>query len=486
VVDFSKMATAQGFFAPQRFEADVLECETSGTIPTEMAGAFVRLGGEWFYPPKFPDDAPLNTDGHISSFRFRNGKVSYRSRFVRTPRFEANLKAGKQLFGYYRNRHTDDPGAAGLDRTVANTTPFAFAGRLMALKEDGLPHLIDPNTLETTGRWDFGGTYKSPTFSAHPKIDSETGEMIAYGNEATGEATKDVYACTIDKSGQVTHEARFQVPYVSVMHDIALTSKHIIFPFGGYVTSPERLREGKVHWGWDKTQPSWIGILPRDGSGKDIRWFKGPLRCMMHTFHARSEGNKVILEAPFYDGNFFPFFPNIDGSPWEREKARAFIRRLTFDLNSRHDGWTEEILFPTPIVDIGAVDPRYLTRDQRYVFTGFTDAAKPFDTTRGGNLAGRVTNSYGRFDLKTGKAEAMFAGDTHSLAEACFVPRKGGNEGAGWLIGVASNFAEMRSELLIADAERLSEGPIGRVLLPFRAAPQVHGNWMGEDQLPFV
>jgi len=276
------------------------------------------------------------------------------------------------------------------------------------------------------------------------------------------------------------------VPYVSVMHDIALTSKHIIFPFGGYVTSPERLREGKVHWGWDKTQPSWIGILPRDGSGKDIRWFKGPLRCMMHTFHARSEGNKVILEAPFYDGNFFPFFPNIDGSPWEREKARAFIRRLTFDLNSRHDGWTEEILFPTPIVDIGAVDPRYLTRDQRYVFTGFTDAAKPFDTTRGGNLAGRVTNSYGRFDLKTGKAEAMFAGDTHSLAEACFVPRKGGNEGAGWLIGVASNFAEMRSELLIADAERLSEGPIGRVLLPFRAAPQVHGNWMGEDQLPFV
>ena len=35
-----------------------------------------------------------------------------------------------------------------IDGTVANTTPFAFAGRLMALKEDSLPHLIDPETLE--------------------------------------------------------------------------------------------------------------------------------------------------------------------------------------------------------------------------------------------------------------------------------------------------------------------------------------------------
>lgn len=486
MVDFSGMKTATGFFSPQRYEADILDCETRGTIPADMNGAFFRLGGEWFYPPKFPDDAILHSDGHASVFRFKNGRVSYRSRFVRTPRFDSNLAAGRQQFGYYRNRFTDDPAVQKLDGTVSNTTPYIFAGRLMALKEDGLPHLIDPNTLETKGRWNFDGKYKSLTFTAHPKVDSETGEMIAYGNEATGPATSDVFAYTIDKAGNVTHEQRFQVPYVSIMHDIALTQKHIIFPFGGYVTSMERLKAGKIHWGWDRSQLSYIGILPRDGSGKDIRWFKGPLQCMMHTFHARTVGNKVILEAPFYDGNFFPFFPNTDGTPWEREKARAYIRRLTFDLNSKHDGWTEEVLFPTPIVDIGAVDPRYLTLDQRYVFTGFADPSRPFDTARGGNMAGRVTNSYGRFDLKTGKTEAMYAGDTHSLAEACFVPRKGGGEGSGYVIGVAANYAEKCSELLIADAERMSEGPIGRVILPFRAAPQVHGNWASEAALPFV
>jgi hypothetical protein len=40
---------------------------------------------------------------------------------------------------------------AGVDRTVANTTPVWHAGRLLMTKEDGRP--IDrPITLETRGR----------------------------------------------------------------------------------------------------------------------------------------------------------------------------------------------------------------------------------------------------------------------------------------------------------------------------------------------
>ena len=89
----------QGFFAPQRFAADIADCEVSGTVPSDMHGDFVRVGGEWFYPPKFADDAPLHTDGYISRFRFRNGRVSYRGRFVETPRFKARLASYAALAG---------------------------------------------------------------------------------------------------------------------------------------------------------------------------------------------------------------------------------------------------------------------------------------------------------------------------------------------------------------------------------------------------
>ncbi len=474
----------QGFFAAQRFEADVADCEVTGTVPADMDGHFVRVGGEWFYPPKFPNDAPLHSDGYISRFRVKGGKVAYQGKFVRTPRFVSNLAAGRQQFGLYRNRGTDDPQVRQLDGTVSNTAPMAFAGKLFTLKEDALPYRVDPVTLDTLGPWDFGGKWRSQTFTAHPKIDPVSGEMIAFGYEATGAASNAVFLYTLDRNGEVTREVRLTMPYVSMIHDFAVTQKHVIFPFACYVTSPERLAAGEIHWGWDKTRPSMIGIIPRDGEAKDVRWFSGPERCMMHTFNARTEGDKVILDAPFYNGNFFPFFPNVDGSAWDPGKAVSFVRRYTFDLASSDDRWSEETLFPMPISDLGKIDHRYMTLPQRYAFAPFANREKPFDEARAGNLQGRVTNSYARFDLATGTMESLFAGDVHSLQECTFVPRRGSvAEGDGYLIGTASNMAEMRTELIIADAQRLGEGAIARVHLPFRAATQVHGYWYDAEEL---
>ena len=96
-------------------------------------------------------------------------------------------------------------------------------------------------------------------------------------------------------------------------------------------------------------------------------------------------------------------------------------------------------------------------------------------------------NCYGRFDLRTGAKSAYFAGESHSLNEPVFVPRRTGSpEGDGYLIGVANNLAEMRSELVIADAMHLEAGDIGRVILPFRLGPQVHGNWIPAERLTFA
>ena len=66
-------------------------------MPKEIDGAFYRLGWDWFYPPRLPNDAgPFSGDGYMGMFRIRNGRVSYRGRYVRTPRFLANLEAGRR------------------------------------------------------------------------------------------------------------------------------------------------------------------------------------------------------------------------------------------------------------------------------------------------------------------------------------------------------------------------------------------------------
>lgn len=485
------VGAGRGFNAPLRFDASIDDCEVAGTIPEDMDGAFYRVGGEFYYPPKFPDDAPLNADGYISMFRVKNGKVDFRGRYVETHRFQMERQERRQLYGYYRNPYTDDPLVKDPEhpnkRTVANTAPIVHAGKLYTIKEDGLPHEMNPNTLETVGPWDFNGGWKSETFTAHPKMDPVSGDMMAFGYEATGLCSDDLWIYRVDKNGDVAHEIRTKVPYVSVIHDQAITQKHIIIPFSNYVTKMEWLKEGKIHWWWDKSKPGYIGVLRRDGDGKDIRWFKGPSRCMMHTLNAHDEGDKVILYAPFWDGNFFPFFPNTDGSPFNPKLAKAFIRKITLDMNSKKDTWEEEILWPMDVVDLGKVDPRILSLETRYFYTSFNDPERPFDKARAGvNANARVVNSYGRFDLQTGKVDKYFAGDTHSLQEVSFVPRKGSTEGDGYLVGVANNYAEDRSEMVIVDAQNPAAGDIARVIMPFKLSSQVHGVWASADELPLT
>ena len=68
--------------------------------------------------------------------------------------------------------------------------------------------------------------------------------------------------------------------------------------------------------------------------------------------------------------------------------------------------------------------------------------------------------------------------------EAGFVPRKGSTaEGDGYVVGIASNYAEMASELHIVDAQRMEEGAVAVVKLPFRLRGGTHVNWFSADEL---
>ncbi|HKJ74422.1 MAG TPA: carotenoid oxygenase family protein, partial [Alphaproteobacteria bacterium] len=162
------------------------------------------------------------------------------------------------------------------------------------------------------------------------------------------------------------------------------------------------------------------------------------------------------------------------------------IRRWTFDLSKTDDTYEEEVLFAQPMGGgLARMDDRYIGRRHRYSYMGVLDPSKPFDTVKAGNLQGRVTNCYARFDHAKGTVDSFFAGDTHSLQECCFVPRRAdAPEGDGYLVGVASNYAEMKSELVIVDARNLEAGAVARVKMPFRLHAQVHGNWVPAEILP--
>src|SRR5262249_29366753 len=155
---------------PLRTESTVRGLELiSGHLPKGLEGTWYRGGPDRQYPSRYEEDIFIDGEGMAHMFRFHaDGQVDYLSRWVRTERYKLQEQARRPLFGRYRNRYTNDPVAAGANGGAANTTMMYHAGKVLVLKEDDLPYEVDPDTLETRGRYDYGGQIKAVSLSAHP------------------------------------------------------------------------------------------------------------------------------------------------------------------------------------------------------------------------------------------------------------------------------------------------------------------------------
>lgn len=182
---FPATETFQGFNRPSRIEGDVHDLEVTGEIPADIDGTFFRIQPDHRFPPLYESDIHFNGDGNVTAIRLSKGRAHFRQRYVHTDRYEHESKHGKALFGKYRNPYTDNEAVNGVIRTAANTNIFFWRGMLLATKEDGPAYAMDPDTLETIGRYDWEGQVLSPTMTAHPKFDPKTGEMVCYGYEVS-------------------------------------------------------------------------------------------------------------------------------------------------------------------------------------------------------------------------------------------------------------------------------------------------------------
>ncbi|MEI9963947.1 MAG: carotenoid oxygenase family protein [Caulobacteraceae bacterium] len=461
-----------GYNAPSRVEADIFDLEVHGELPRELNGCWYRMTPDPQFPPRLGDDIYLSGDGMISLFRFEDGHVDYKSRYVRTERFLAERKARKSLFGVYRNQFTDDPSVAGADRTVANTSPIWHAGRLFATKEDGLPYEIDPITLETRGRFDWNGRLRTKTVSAHPKIDPRTGELLFYGYEASGDASRDMSFCVADKDGELVSEEWFEAPYAGMVHDFAITEDYVIFPIFPTIVEMDRLKAGGPHWVSDITQDAYLGVIPRKGHARDLRWFKRPGGQFFHVINAWNEGETITLDLCVSEMNSFPFIQDVSGMEYDPRKAATLPFRWTLDLNRNDDKIDERLIRPVP-GDLPRVDERRVGQRYSQCWMGMVDPMRP---TRVSGPVGAGFNMVGRLDMDTGETDTWFGGDDDAFQEPQFIPT-GAGELDGYVVAVIEKHADNSSDVAVFRAGRIADGPVAVIRMPLRLRGAVHGCW---------
>jgi len=452
-----------GNFSPVAEERDTDEMEVIGTIPDDLQGHFLRVGPNPVYVFSEAAYHTFDGDGMIHAIEFSGGQVRYRNRFIQSEGFKLEQAHGDWLYKGMNSLMDPTPsalpqGAPGA-KNLANTA-FAFHNNtLYALHEPSQPTVIELPSLATRGPTDFDGKLTHP-FTAHPKIDQRSGEMMAYGYSF--QAPFVTYS-VIDKAGHLVHSTPITIPRSIFMHDFAATENHTLLLDFPITLDVGRAIAGGPAVAFEPEYGSRIGVMPRYGSDADVRWFDVKTGVVIHTANAWDEGDEVVLQASRSSTADIAGAGTSEGNNLQENQGQLYEWRI----NLTSGEVTERSLSDTPC-DFTRVNDNFACFKTRYVYAGIfnTERAFTFDGVMKYDNASGVT------------AEFRYGPDRHG-GEAVFAPRRGcASEDDGYLVCFVHDEADNQSECLIIDAQNIEAGPIASIIMPFRVPYGFHAGWV--------
>ncbi|MFM7423945.1 MAG: carotenoid oxygenase family protein [Elainella sp.] len=453
--------------------------DVEGTVPVELNGTLFRNGpglldikGQRFHHP-------FDGDGMICGFTFSEGRVHFRNRFVRTQAFLEEAAAGKILYrGVFG---TQKPGgwlANAFDlrlKNIANTHVIYWGGKLLALWEAAEPHRLDPATLDTLGL-DYldGALQPGGAFAAHPRIDpaSELDEgqpcLVNFSVKPGLSTTITIYEFA--PSGQLLRQHAHSVQGFAFMHDFAITPHYCIFFQAPMSFNPLHYLLGFKGAGQclqpRLDQPTQVIVIPRNGRDP-VQTIPVEAGFVFHHANAFEQDGLLYVDSICYGG-----FPSIDAD--ENYQEVRFDRLdpgqlWRFKLNLAEQT-VERQLIESRCCEFPALHPERVGRPYRYVYLGAAHNPE-------GNAP---LQALLKLDLETGERQLWTAAPRGFSGEPVFVPRPGASaEDDGWLLLLSFNAERQGSELVILNAQDLSQ-PVARLGLKHHVPYGLHGSFTPE------
>ncbi|HEU5096947.1 MAG TPA: carotenoid oxygenase family protein [Reyranella sp.] len=452
-----------GGFRSLANEFDYRVEDVDGTVPAVLRGTLFRngagrneLAGEWFAHW-------FDGDGMVQAIRFDGEGIRYRNRYVATANYLDETRTGRIVHrGFGKMR----PGGvlANIFRqpaNVSNTSVVVESGRLFSLWEGGPPHELDPATLETKGIVDFGGAVRA--FSAHPKIDPESGELFNFGIDYGRRTTLTPYRL---HGGRMAALPAVTLPYPLMNHDFVLTRHHLAFCLGPILVRPLKMLLGLASFDralhWDGGKPTLILLVPRDGRGAPRIIETDPF-FQFHFANGYEEDGFVVLDLMRYPD--YSVIGQALRDFWRSEwpaQGMAALTRLRVDLAG---GKVETQSFATGKAnEFPTINPAYVGRHHRFAYF----ACNPADRTTG--LQQRIA----KIDLESGATTTHDFGPNGYPGEAVFVST-GAAEDEGILVTLVFDASTRRSAIVGLDAQDLAAKPLFTARLKHHVPFGLHG-----------
>ncbi len=436
------------------------EARVEGRIPGDLQGSFYRngpgrfeLGGEryhhWF-----------DGDGFVQRWTIDGGRVAHQGRFVETRRFRDESEAGRFLYPAFgtwvaRRGFRDNDSL-----NAANTNLLPFNGRVYALWEGGSAIEVDPQTLATVGVKTWRADLRAMPFSAHPKLDPQGG-MWNFG-ALPGSGRIAIYRIGAD--GQVARTSLVPVPQQAMVHDFAVSEKHLIFLVPPYDLKPGKELSFAERHAWagsgPDARPLRVVVVAKDTL--DVRQvFELPPRMVFHFGNAWEDGDCTRFDVVLHAGDVLAELGGLmAGERPSSLQGRSEAVQVCLD----HAAGTARASRLFGASEFPRVAPQVVgQRHRRLVLLG-GDAR---------------LSSVNLVDTDSGKVDAHDFGAGWQLEEHVLVPRRHARtETDGYLVGVAQDLRRGIGVLTVFDAARVSAGPLALARLPYRTPHCFHGNFL--------
>jgi all-trans-8'-apo-beta-carotenal 15,15'-oxygenase len=441
-----------------------------GHIPHDLQGGAIYRNGPGVFSRGGTRIAHMfDGDGVIAATRFTGAGAESAVRFVQTKWRDREEKAQRWVHGGYKqpfHRPIRDV-LLGRGKNAANTGVLSYQGRLFALCEAGKPFELDPEHLTTLGEEDFNVNVQ--TFNAHPKRIGSRRATYSIGLRPGRTHHLDVWE--LPDVGKPRRLTTFPAGHVGMVHDFALTERHIVL-----FLPPQRLRLRTMLFGrrgivdaieWDSRAGTEIVTIPLDAPN-DMRRFRTDSFYMEHVANAYEENGEIVIDFTRFES--LASFENLVqplvhlrvGEPMAMSLSRMRIAA------SRSTATCEVLLEEACELP----HTSSAVRGRRHTVTylaGQPDQDHPYDAFAATLKIDHARNAIERFSFGPGSISG----------EPIFVRREGGrSEDDGYLLVLVFDPAQDVSYEAIFDARDLSDGPIGRAYHKQPIPPRFHGAWV--------
>ena len=459
-----------GYNEPVRDESDFADLEVTGRIPPQLQGTYLRNGPNPAFEPVTRYHV-FDGDGMVHAVRLDEGRASYRNRYVESRGLLAERRQGKALFGGLSEFRMPPPelvDEAGIMKNTSNTNIVFHAGRLLALMEAGKPTELTADR-ETVGEFDYDGALTGP-MTAHPKEDPDTGELLFFGYSPFPPYLR---YHQVDPAGVLTRSVDIDLPAPVMMHDFAVSQRHVVFFDLPAVFDLDAMLSGGVGIRWEPDNGARIGVLDRQDLDAGVRWIPVEPFYVFHFLNAYDLGpddRTIVVEGCRSERLNVSFGDDDAPSTGSGGPVRPSLHRWRIDLDT--GSVTDEPLDDRP-ADFPRVNDRRAGLHARYGYVGHT---------RGWSDGGVEFDGVTRHDLVAGTSITHVYGERSVCGEAAFAPDPDADpetaEDAGWLLNFVHDRDTDRSSLVILDARAMDE--VARVHIPRRVPFGFHGNWVAE------